>query len=277
MKYLVMETHPAYAIVMDEEGRFLRVANMRYQVGDTLEKVVAMEVTPRQAAPSAPTRRRWVPVVISAAACLMLFFGDWFMNRTPYATLHMQINPEVRFSISRSDRVLSLDGENTDGERLIQGYEHRQKNMTLVLDELTDRAMEMDYLHPGDTVRITLDAPGAWVRSHEASLAANLANHLQGNDIAIQVGTKDALPPLPTFAPVTPTPSQTPTESPTADSYTDSAYGAQPTVVPLPDVKDSPYDDDNDDSPYDSREDGDTDYGSDYDDPSSDYDDDDDD
>ena len=26
MKYLVMETHPAYAVVLDEEGRFLKAA-----------------------------------------------------------------------------------------------------------------------------------------------------------------------------------------------------------------------------------------------------------
>ena len=32
MKYLVMETHPAYAVVLDEEGRFLKAANLQYQV-----------------------------------------------------------------------------------------------------------------------------------------------------------------------------------------------------------------------------------------------------
>ena len=30
MKYLVMETHPAYAVVLDEEGRFLKAANLQY-------------------------------------------------------------------------------------------------------------------------------------------------------------------------------------------------------------------------------------------------------
>ena len=36
MNYLVMETHPAYAVVLDEGGRFLKAANLRYQVGDTV-------------------------------------------------------------------------------------------------------------------------------------------------------------------------------------------------------------------------------------------------
>ena len=30
MKYLVMECHPAYAVVLDEEGRFLKVSNLNY-------------------------------------------------------------------------------------------------------------------------------------------------------------------------------------------------------------------------------------------------------
>lgn len=33
VKYLVMETHPAYAVVLDNEGRFLKAANLHYQVG----------------------------------------------------------------------------------------------------------------------------------------------------------------------------------------------------------------------------------------------------
>ena len=40
MKYLVMETHPAYAVVLYERGRFLKTANLHYQVGQTVQDVV---------------------------------------------------------------------------------------------------------------------------------------------------------------------------------------------------------------------------------------------
>ena len=30
MQYLVLETHPAYAVLLDEEGRFLKAANLHY-------------------------------------------------------------------------------------------------------------------------------------------------------------------------------------------------------------------------------------------------------
>ena len=42
MKYLVMETHPAYAVLLDEKGRFLKAANLNYQVGDTVQNIIEL-------------------------------------------------------------------------------------------------------------------------------------------------------------------------------------------------------------------------------------------
>ena len=43
MKYLVMERHESYVVVLDEQGRFFKVANMDYFPGQTLTKVIPME------------------------------------------------------------------------------------------------------------------------------------------------------------------------------------------------------------------------------------------
>ena len=42
MKYLVMELHPAYAVLLDEQGRFLKAANLGYSVGQQVEKPVLL-------------------------------------------------------------------------------------------------------------------------------------------------------------------------------------------------------------------------------------------
>ena len=36
MSYLVMETKRSYAVLLDQEGRFLKAANLHYQVGQTV-------------------------------------------------------------------------------------------------------------------------------------------------------------------------------------------------------------------------------------------------
>lgn len=43
MKYLVMECGLSYAVVLDEQGRFLKAANLNYCVGQELEQVVLLK------------------------------------------------------------------------------------------------------------------------------------------------------------------------------------------------------------------------------------------
>ena len=64
MKYLVMETHPAYAVVLDERGRFLKAANLHYQVGETVEDVVELRLP--------PARRRLRPAWLTGGRHLYL-------------------------------------------------------------------------------------------------------------------------------------------------------------------------------------------------------------
>ena len=45
MSYLVMECHPGYAVLLDEEGRFLKAANLRYETGQTVYDPVPVSYT----------------------------------------------------------------------------------------------------------------------------------------------------------------------------------------------------------------------------------------
>ena len=64
MTYLVMECHPSYAIVLDNEGRMIKAANMGYQEGQVVGEIIARQ------APKAPILFRLAP--LAAAACLCL-------------------------------------------------------------------------------------------------------------------------------------------------------------------------------------------------------------
>ena len=139
MNYLVMEVHPAYAVVLDEEGRFLKAANLRYQVGDRVENIVELR-RPQEKRPAL-----WKPLsgLAGLAACLCLvFFGYYQPNFTPYGALRIQINPDVELTLSRTDRVLELEGLNDDGRVLIEGYDYNGKDRKDVTEELVERLRE---------------------------------------------------------------------------------------------------------------------------------------
>lgn len=185
MKYLVMETHPAYAVVLDEEGRFLKAANLQYQVGDTVQHIVEL----RQAKPRSPALWKPLSGLAAAAACLCLvFFGYYQPNYTAYGTLRIQINPDVEMTVSRTDRVLDLEGLNADGEDLIEGYDYRGKDRETAAGELVERAIDMGYLSDGDTISVTVRSDDAdWQAREEAQIQAQLEERY-GATIVIRLG-----------------------------------------------------------------------------------------
>ena len=74
MKYIVLERHPGYVVVLDEEGRFLKAADRQYQVGQQLDAILPMR----------PPRRRGRTVLfpaLAAAACLVLLALSAVRNR----------------------------------------------------------------------------------------------------------------------------------------------------------------------------------------------------
>lgn len=230
MKYIVLERHPGYVVVLDEEGRFLKAADRQYQVGQQLDAILPMR----------PPRRRGRTVLfpaLTAAACLVLLaLSAVRMAQMPYASVYMTINPQVRIDVNRRDTVLTVEGTNPDGEVLTEGYEGRGKELEQVMDELTDRAVEMGWLHPGGQITLTLDAEdGDWVAAHSDSLPAHLNEYLDETlQVTIRVdggetGGQEAAIPVgpPSTAVPTAAPTATPAPTPAGDSaYGDSAYGS---------------------------------------------------
>ena len=211
MNYLVMEVHPAYAVVLDEEGRFLKAANLRYQVGDTVRDIVELR-RPREKRPAL-----WKPLsgVAGLAACLCLvFFGYYQPNFTPYGALRIQINPDVELTLSRTDRVLELEGLNEDGQSLIAGYEYSGKDREDVTGELVERAIDLGYLSGGETVSITVTSADADWQAREEQAAREDLEERYGETIVIQIGPTDEKPPVTEVViPVTP-PEPEPTPEP---------------------------------------------------------------
>ena len=175
MEYLVMECGLSYAVVMDQDGRILKVPNLGYTVGQTLEDVVLL---PERPAKTTLHKRlaRWGTMV--ACLCLLLL-GSWVWQ-SPIGTVRMQINPDVQMSVNRFDRVVALEGLNEDGTSLIDGYRAYGKGMKTVSDELADRATELGYLSDGGQITLTVDSEkGDWKTAAEELLLLELEVHFE--------------------------------------------------------------------------------------------------
>ena len=185
MKYMVLECHPGYAVVLDENGRFLKVANRQYEIGQMVAQIVQMRQLPRN------SLKKWLYPLSTLAACLALVLGLILPGiHQPYASVYVKINPEVRIDVDKADTVVGLEGVNQDGIDLIEGYNYRNKPLDLVTDELIDRAIDMGYLHQDGQITISLDSQDqTWVQSHTQAISSHLQTHLQER-IAVTIEIK---------------------------------------------------------------------------------------
>ena len=193
MKYIVMECHIGYAVVLDEDGRFLKVANRNYRVGQMIADVIEMSETADtvtdvaemdEVRPKARTRRKarsWMYSVAAMAACLVLVMVSVFtMDQKTYASVFLSINPRVRVDVNKKDVVVGLAGVNEDGKDLIDGYDYKKKKLDVVMDELVDLAVEKGYLIDGGTISLSFDSDDDdWIKEHKGSLCSELAGHLE--------------------------------------------------------------------------------------------------
>lgn len=227
MNYLVMEVHPAYAVVLDEEGRFLKTANLRYQVGDTVQDVVELRC------PKKKQTALWKPLsgLAGLAACLCLvFFGYYQPNFTPYGALRIQINPDVELTLSRTDRVLELEGLNDDGQVLIEGYDYDGKDRKDVTEDLVERAIDLGYLSGGEMVSITVTSSDTDWQTREEQEARDDLEKRYGETIVIQIGSAPKEPPATEVViPVMP-----PTPEPTPEPISEATPKPTPKPTPEP-------------------------------------------
>lgn len=191
MKYMVVECRLSYAVVLDEEGRFLKVANRNYLVGQTVTDIIEMQ------APQPGLHRKKINIgaycLAAIAACLLLAIASIFhLSQRNHASVYMSINPEVRIDVNRKDEVVGLEGINDDGESLIKDYSFKRKDLNLVMDELIDLAIDSGYLHEGGRISLALDADSEeWVVTHSDTLAANLNDYLREKmSVTIEITNK---------------------------------------------------------------------------------------
>lgn len=160
MKYLVMECFDSYAVLLDEDGRFVKSANLSYEVGDTVKDPVLMRDKPLEKKPRTVSKRL-ISGIVAIAAIVTLFFGyDFYQNNfVPYSSILMAINPEVEMVLNQNGEVLEVEGVNEDGSALIQNYEPGSDDKVEVANELVDRAIDMGFLAEGEKVSFAIDTP----------------------------------------------------------------------------------------------------------------------
>ena len=212
MSYLIMECTASYAVALDEEGRFVKVPNLGYEVGQEVDDVVAFEGSPFGEADVIPlekrgarrTRGRRVALLAAAACLVVAAIAGAAVWQVPVGTVYMSINPEVSMKVNRLDRVVGLDGENGDGVDLIEGFAYYGRTIDEVSDDLADRAEERGYLDDGGKIELTVESDDEeWKTATEDRLIVELEVHLDHRVVVTGAAELEDAAPAPSAEQVT--------------------------------------------------------------------------
>ncbi|CAM4340397.1 anti-sigma factor domain-containing protein [Paenibacillus tarimensis] len=146
---IVVEVNPRYSIVLTPDGEYRKVPAGKYQVGEEISLQAAR-------------RRRSRGALWYSAAAVMVIMVLIIPNLWPAASAEpavyvtMDINPSVELGISLQGKVVSLNGLNEDGRRIIDGMSYEGQPVQQVTASIMKRVRDLKYLSDTDnTVLIT--------------------------------------------------------------------------------------------------------------------------
>lgn len=241
-EYLVMECHPGYAVVLDREGRFLRVANLGYTVGQLVDEVVEALPPVQETETSVPSKRKVPPLVRwglgAVAACLcLLLVGLGRFSQSLWGTVVLDMGPAAEIRVNHREQVMEILPLNDAGSALLAEYSARGKALDTVCEELAALAARNGYWQDGDAASLTVESEDSrWKQRTETRLWEQLAAYTDTTLLVLPVMPRS------TPAPESLLPSSIPEESP--------ASGGK---APYPAGEDE--DDDDDDDEDDEEED----------------------
>lgn len=200
MKYLVMECHPGYAIVLDNDGRFIKAANMNYEVGQTLYNITEFVEMPAEHTIDNKTdstnehnisktkilslknHRRLYNLIASAACICLIALNSWYFVFMTYATVEVKINPDVLIYVNSFNYVKNIRSLNSDGDAILEDYNYKGKKLSDVSLELTKTANAMGYLENNNDISIIVRSKhNKWAEKAELTINNEIDSYL--NDI----------------------------------------------------------------------------------------------
>ena len=244
MKYMVVECHLSYAVVLGEDGCFRKVANMRYEPGQMVTEIFEMEMPENTGA--GKKKPRWAYYSAAAAACLMIAATAMFQagNRI-FGSIYMTINPNIRIDVNKKDLVVGLEGLNQDGQELISHYEYRSKKLADVTGELADLSIEEGYLTKDGAIWLDVrSSHEKWKQKTQQQLLLSLDDHFGGR-IRIIEGIPEEENPTPPESEVLQS-ETTQSEMPwsEAPAGTETPSSPESAIVPvIPETKEAPAQD----------------------------------
>jgi hypothetical protein len=143
-KALVVEINDNNMIVLDNKGRFKKIKNkLNLKVGDEYERNEGLAMKKG---------------IVFAMTCVLLagVGGYGYSYAAPKDYLTLDINPSVKLTTNRYDKVIKAEALNSDGETISKELKIKNKNVKEAIKLLVESAVDNGYIAKDDENAVML-------------------------------------------------------------------------------------------------------------------------
>lgn len=164
---IVMTIQKTHAVVLTADGQFCRIpTSPKMEIGMEISFVPAAAPEKNRFAPwtaKRPARsRHWQRYgVAGLAASLVVAVGVWFASNSlypaqadAYAFVSVDINPSMLFQVDKNMRVVSFQGQNSDGQTLLSTLHLKGLSLSNAMEQVVSQAAEMNMLPTEDSILV---------------------------------------------------------------------------------------------------------------------------
>ncbi|MBR3760530.1 MAG: hypothetical protein IKK47_06045 [Ruminococcus sp.] len=187
MKYTVMECHEGYAVLMGEDSRFVRAANLHYSVGQTVTSPVILAEDTKQS----PISRSVFIKIAAAAACITLVsalgLNYYHKNLETRSVLTIGSDFNIQIELNSKGQVIRMESNSTDGKKVLEHYKTKDKNMVNTVNDILDVMKEEGYITNEDTVDVYISADS---EKTYTSYKDEIENELSAKNVNVSTADK---------------------------------------------------------------------------------------
>lgn len=119
------------------------------------------------------------------AACLLFFIlsfgGGVYAYYTPVSTVTISINPAVEFKLNRWSRILSSHALNSDGEKILNQIDYKNKKIDAALVTMIDQAkvdkfIDDSYVNSGHVISVNISGNNVALPKLQEKLSSDKLN-----------------------------------------------------------------------------------------------------
>ncbi len=185
MKSVVVEINNQYALVLKQDGSFVRLRNRNYSVGDEMDL-----------APGAGHRN--LPFILSMAASLVLMLTvSAYAYFTPYSYISMDVNPSIEYTLNRFDRIIQVRTCDVESQELVQSLHVQHYHADTAVEKTLEQLRSLQYLKANQDNMMMIAVASA-NEEHAAKLmekvSVTLRQAAERNQIRLQIHTAQDTP-----------------------------------------------------------------------------------